>query len=85
MIDALINTVKLPEYYVPRDYKTMGGMWTVDTWKRGDITVRLMDEGYTTAVDAPGLKVVTGYNGKNYTTYHEGSEETVAKLLASIS
>lgn len=32
-IKELIQAVKQDQYYVPRDYKSMGGMWTVDTWK----------------------------------------------------
>ena len=82
-VDALIKAIRQPEFYVPRDYQTMGGMWTVDTWQRGDVTVRVMDEDYTTTVDAPGLKVVTGYNGKEYTRYDQGDEQQVLTILDS--
>lgn len=68
----LIRAVKQKQYYVPRDYQTIGGMWTVDTWKRGSVTVQLMDEGYTTVVQAPGLHVVSGYNGKEYVEFRQG-------------
>ena len=78
LIQELVNRVKTPENYVPRDYQTIGGMWTVDTWRQGDVTVQLMDEGYTTVVRAPGLEVVIGYHGIEY---QQGSEADVQALL----
>lgn len=80
----LIQAVKQPEFYVPRDYQTVGGMWTVDTWRRGDIEVLLMDEGYTTKVFAPGLEVVEGFNGEDYATFHKGSMDTVMEILKTL-
>lgn len=78
LIQELIERVKTPENYVPRDYQTIGGMWTVDTWRLGDITVQLMDEGYTTVIRAPELEVVDGYHGIEY---KQGSEADVQTLL----
>lgn len=43
----ITQIVKQDENYVPREYQTVGGMWTVDTYKKGDVTVQLMDEGWT--------------------------------------
>lgn len=49
----IVRQIRANENYVPRPYQTIGGGWTVDTWKTtgksGDeYIVRLMDEGYTT-------------------------------------
>lgn len=84
-IKTLIAKVKSNENYVPRDYQTIGGMWTVDTWKLGDVSVKLMDEGYTTVVTAPNLKIVVGYNGKEYVNFEIGNEELVEKILQSLT
>lgn len=47
--------------YQPRDYQTIGGMWTVDTWQDNGIVAQLMDEGWTRVIRAPGLiAVMTG-------------------------
>ncbi len=82
-VKEIISLVKTKDNYVPRDYQTIGGMWTVDTWKIKDITVKLMDEGYTTVLESPTLKVVTGYNGKEYCNFEVGSEEEAEKILKS--
>lgn len=55
--ERIVQAVRDKDYYVPRDFQTIGGMWTVDTWRRDGVTVQLMDEGYTTRIMAPGLDV----------------------------
>lgn len=84
-IKTLISLVKKEENYIPRNYQTIGGMWTVDTWKKNDVMVQVMDEGYTTAILAPGLKIMTGYNGKEFFDYELGDESMVDKLIQQIS
>ena len=81
----LISEVKQQVFYVPRNYQTMGGMWTVDTYVRGEVRVQVQDEGYTTKLTAPGLEVITGYNGKEYVTYVQGSEEIASQYLSTFS
>lgn len=83
-VQELIQKIRKEEFYVPRDYKTIGGGWTVDTWKRGDIMVQVMDEGYTTVIRAPGLRIVTGYNGEEYTRFEEGTEADSVELLKEL-
>lgn len=41
------NVLCQPSNYVPRTYETVGGRWTVDTYKKGEITAWIMDEGWT--------------------------------------
>lgn len=83
-IQELIQAVKQEQYYVPRDYKSMGGMWTVDTWKRDSVTVMSMDEGYTTVVRAPGLDVVSGFNGKEYVEFRLGDLSVVDQIFEQL-
>jgi hypothetical protein len=49
------KTVRQKENYIPRNYKTVGGMWTVDTYKKGDVTLQVMDEGWTTRIFSPTI------------------------------
>ena len=81
----LISEVKQQAFYVPRNYQTMGGMWTVDTYVRGLLRVQVMDEGYTTKLDAPGLEIIAGYNGKEYVTFVRGNEAVAEEYLSTIS
>ena len=83
LIHELVSAVRQPEFYVPRDYQTMGGRWTVDTWRRAPVQVQSMDEGYTTIVTAPGLRVVLGYNGQQYVRYEQGNYQQLPELMAS--
>ncbi len=36
--------------YIPREHRTIGGMWTADTWKFNGVTCRLEDEGYSRTI-----------------------------------
>jgi hypothetical protein len=81
-IQLLINLIKKPEFYVPREYQSIGGFWTVDTWERDGVIYLLMDEGYTNVISADGLKVIEGYfNGENYIRYEKGNEQMVKDLI----
>ncbi len=83
-ITTLISQVKQPQYYVPRDYKTIGGMWTIDTWKRDEITVQVMDEGYTTRVRGPGFEALiswSAFDKKDVVTYSKGDEQVVESFV----
>lgn len=81
-ISTIVKAVKTGEHYVPRGYETMGGMWTIDMWRKGDVVVRLLDEGYTTIITAPGLRVVDSGHG---TVFEQGTEEDLIKLAESIN
>ncbi len=81
----LISQVKKEDFYVPRGYKTIGGMWTVDTWMRDGVVVQVMDEGYTTLIKANGLAVISGYNGKDYVEYKQGNEEILKEILSKFN
>lgn len=48
VFNKIISDVKQNKNFIPRDYQSMGGMWTVETWIKDDFKVQVMDEGYTT-------------------------------------
>lgn len=75
----IVSVVKQPKFYVPREYKTIGGMWTVDTWVRDEVTVQVMDEGYTTRIIAPGIQVTNSYPSP--ISFQRGDKEMLYKLL----
>lgn len=70
--------VKTPQNYIPRDYQTVGGSWTVDCWQFGNVKYRLMDEGYTSEISAPGIRVLDQVSGF---TIKEGSIELLKDVL----
>lgn len=80
-LEELIKKVRQSRFYIPRDYKTVGGMWTVDTWRRGPVAVKVLDEGYTQQVIAEDLFVTVGYNGKEYVRFEKGGQEQIEKYL----
>jgi hypothetical protein len=78
--NEVLAAIKKPEYFIPRNYQSIGGMWTVDTWQMGDVSIQLMDEGYTTVLQTTGLRVVSGFNGENYLHIEKGTPEALADL-----
>lgn len=46
----LKNQLKQKNNYIPRNYQTIGGMWTTETWKNDNLRLQVMDEGYTTDI-----------------------------------
>jgi hypothetical protein len=82
IFDKVAKIVRQQENHVPREYKTVGGMWTVDTYKKNDVTLQLMDEGWTTkifnehfsAIDAGGHFII-----------EKGNLEELKNILESIS
>ena len=55
---SIIKLVKTKQNYIPRNYQTVGGIWTVDTYKLDDTTVRVMDDGYTLTLVSPNISAV---------------------------
>lgn len=87
----LYRKVKVEQNYVERDYKTIGGMWTVDTWKKqfNDITIicNLMDEGYTKRLCIFQNTKMIGeafMNFDNSIDYKLGDEKIFEKALKEI-
>jgi len=48
--DRIFYNIKNTGKYLERNYKTIGGLWTVDTWIKGEWKAQLLDEGYTAVI-----------------------------------
>lgn len=55
IFEELKGALMQDQYYIPREYYTAGDRWTVDTWEREGLTLKLMDEGWTTIIRGDGL------------------------------
>lgn len=56
--------VRIKENEVVKNYNTIGGFWNVDTWKKGNISYQIMDEGYTERIFIRNrLDVIRNYEG----------------------
>jgi hypothetical protein len=69
-------------YYVPRSYLTVGGIWTVDTYSKGDVTVQVMDEGWTIRLITSN--VVATESGNTF-RIDKGSLEDFQEVLELVS
>jgi hypothetical protein len=74
----IFSNIRYDENYVPRNYQTIGGMWTVDTWQKNGITIQLEDEGYTKAILTDNLQVRLNYD--NSLSFSKGSVEDLLIL-----
>lgn len=76
--------IRKDENYVPRQYETIGGMWTVDTWKKNGIIFQIMDEGYTNRIFSKelGLDVLETMHG---ITWKKGDIETLKQALIIVN
>ncbi len=55
--DRIWHNVVHPQNYVQREHPTIGGMWTVDRYRQGEVECMVMDEGWSQMIRAPGLRV----------------------------
>lgn len=78
LFSQIFEQIRTEENYTPRNYKTMGGMWTVDTWKSGDTTIQLMDEGYTRRILTNVLDI---YDTVNKIEFKKGNEKDLEQLF----
>lgn len=81
-LEAIFAYVRKNGKYVERDYKTIGGMWIVDTWVLNDIKVQLMDEGSTQAVIADGLNAHSTCGRP--VNYSQGTEVEITAVYESL-
>jgi hypothetical protein len=78
----IIKLVKNRENYVPRNYQTVGGMWTVDTYKLDNVVVQLMDEGYTLRLITEEV-IATDYANKF--EIEKGTEKDLKELYKKLA
>jgi len=81
IVERIYQKVRTEGEVVPRNYQTIGGMWTVDTWVLGNVKAQMMDEGYTHVIMWKGLRVIETHNRP--LQYTEG-DEAVLRHLAGV-
>lgn len=73
--NAIVKLLKKPENYIPRNYQTIGGMWTVDTYALNGYKFRLEDEGYTQVLLNDSGSFMAILNFKNEISILRGTEQ----------
>jgi hypothetical protein len=81
--NTIWGKVKVNENYVPRNHQTIGGMWTVDTYRLGDITAQQMDEGYTDKIISEKVVAIRYYN--DIIEYMKGNSADLIQLAEALS
>ena len=81
--------IKNKDNHIPRDYQTIGGMWTVDTWMIDNYTLQLMDEGYTSIIsfrenNSLSWSVTNSFKGTTIITYENITKEEFSHLVDKI-
>ena len=84
MINQVKMIVKKDGNYINRDYKTIGGCWTVDTWMYNEVWFQLMDEGYTDRVYLKN-KLDVYKNYKDDLFFKKGDINTLKEVLEGIN
>lgn len=83
LIELIYNKVRTEGEVVPRDYQTIGGMWTVDTWQLDSLVkVQMMDEGWTKRIVTPNL--VVAITGAQETVLYSLGDEPMLRRFATI-
>lgn len=77
------RAVSIKANYIHRNYSSMGGIWTTDTWKKGDITTRLGDDGWTKMILVE-KRLLVYEDGNGEITFYKGTEEDLVKLAETI-
>lgn len=76
------DIIQTEENYVPRDYQTIGGMWTVDTYKYKGLTLTMMDEGWTIRIAGEGVDLIN--RGDDY-ELRKGNISELDEILSAIT
>lgn len=76
------DAIRKKENYIPRNYQTVGGMWTVDTWRYDNIIIQLMDEGYTQRILTTDLDVFQ--NCRNELTFMKGDKTILERIAGEV-
>jgi hypothetical protein len=79
VFNQIRSIVRKKENYVPRNYKTIGGMWTVDTWFFNGVIFQVMDEGYTSCIFTDTLSV--RINPQDKLIFSKGTSKDLEETL----
>ena len=78
VFNQIRSIVRRKENYVPRNYKTIGGMWTVDTWFFNGVIFQVMDEGYTSCIFTDTLSCL---NHQREVIFSKGTSKDLEETL----
>lgn len=82
LFNDTVNVLRDRKYYVPRDYQTIGGMWTTDTYKHNGVTLQVMSEGYELRILSEGLDIIkTTTNFSEELTFKKGSKSNLEEVF----
>jgi len=86
-LDNVFHKIRDTGKYIERDYKTIGGMWTVDRWELEldgtKYVAQLMDEGYTNVVITEGLNVYA--TAQFDPVFREGDEKKLTEIYQKLN
>ena len=83
MFHSIARIVHQVDNYIPRDYKTIGGMWAVDTYKKDGVIFQLLDEGYTERIYVKDkLDVYKYYNDE--IEFKKGDVDDIQQVLEKL-
>jgi hypothetical protein len=85
ILNAIKRAVRKEENYQPRSYQTVGGMWTVDTWKFEDVIYQLIDEGYTDRIFVKDLGLDVVVHCDDTIKYNNGDINKLKEALLMVS
>lgn len=74
--------IQVKKNYIERQTPTIGGMWTVDTYKMLDAVLQIMDEGYTSKIFTTHLELICHYDNK--IEFIKGGWAEALKLLSRL-
>lgn len=79
------SILKKDENYNNRNYKTIGGRWTVDSWNVRGIKLQQMDEGYTSKMLYENAEVIQGYNGAEYIKFNNCDYKILDEIFSVLT
>lgn len=79
------SILKKDENYNNRNYKTIGGRWTVDSWNVRGIKLQQMDEGYTSKILYKNAEVIQGYNGVEYIKFNNCDYKILDEIFSVLT
>lgn len=79
----LKSIIRTEQNYIPRNYQTIGGMWTVDTYEYKGVKFQLMDEGYSSRIFSPEVEVLEHWQHDKGTVFEfkRGTDKDLSELL----
>lgn len=79
--DIIVSAVRIPLHRVPRDPATIGATWPIFSYRSGNTTVQVMDEGRTVQINSP--VVIVAQSNRRPLVFISGTPAALASLAQS--